>query len=82
MVCMTENTQLKGRLLSLIWSEESAGATVAFDTTQLQIAKAEIEDESGVTQRVKVLVKWDADYLVGKNVLVASTTEGLTLTEQ
>ena len=81
MVCMTENTQLKGRLLSLIWPE-SAGATVAFDTTQLQIAKAEIEDESGVTQRVKVLVKWDADYLVGKNVLVASTTEGMTLTEQ
>ena len=82
MVCMTENTQLKGRLLSLIWPEESAGATVAFDTTQLQIAKAEIEDESGVTHRVKVLVKWDADYLVGKNVLVASTTEGITLTEQ
>jgi hypothetical protein len=81
MVCMTENIQIKGRLLSLIWPEEAAGATMAFDTSQLQIAKAEIEDESGVTHRVKVLVKWDADYLVGKNVAASSTAESTTLTE-
>lgn len=78
---MSENTQVKGRLLSLNWPEETAGATLAFDTTQLQVAKAEIEDAAGVTHRMEVHVKWDAGYLVGKDVCTNASEEGVTLTE-
>ena len=44
-----------------------------FDTTQRQLAKAEIEDALGVTHHVEVLVNWDSDYLVGKEVSVTTT---------
>jgi hypothetical protein len=78
---MSENIQIKGRLLSLNWPDETAGATVSVDLSQLQVARAEIEDAEGVTHRMSVLVKWDADYLVGKEVCSHSTTEGTTLSE-
>ena len=78
---MNEAIQLKGRLISLQWPEAGADATLAFDTTQLQVAKAEIEDSAGVTHRVDVLVQWDSDYLIGKEVTTNSTDEGTTLSE-
>ena len=49
---MSENIQIKGRLLSLNWPDETAGATVSVDLSQLQVARAEIEDAEGVTHRV------------------------------
>ena len=78
---MNEAIQIKGRLVSLQWPKGSAEATLAFDTTQLQVAKAEIEDSAGVTHRVDVLVQWDSDYLIGKEVTANSTEEGTTLSE-
>jgi hypothetical protein len=45
----------------------------------LQEVTAEIEDSTGVTHMVEVLVKWDADYLIGKVVSTNSTAQGATL---
>ncbi len=79
---MDDLKQVDGRLVSLHWPEEAAGATLSVDTTQLQEVKAEIEDSSGVTHLVDVLVRWDADYLVGKEVSANSTDDGTVLTER
>ena len=78
---MTETTQVKGRLVSIAWANSASDATLSIDTSQLQEAKAEIEDETGVTHIVHVLIRWDADYLIGKNVSAKTTDEGMTLTE-
>ena len=81
MVQMSDTTKVNGRLLSLKWPKEAAGATLSFDTSQLQEVKAEIEDAAGVTHRLDVIVKWDADYLIGKEVCTQTTSEGTTLAE-
>jgi len=78
---MSEAIQIKGRLVCLHWPKGSAEATLAFDTTQLQSAKAEIEDSAGVTHLVDVIVQWDSDYLIGKEVSACASGEGTTLTE-
>ncbi len=79
---MDDVKQVDGRLVSLHWPEETAGATLSVDTTQLQEVKAEIEDSAGVIHLVDVLVRWDADYLVGKEVSANSTDDGTVLTER
>jgi len=79
---MDTKNQVNGRLVSLHWPKEAAGATLSFDTTQLQEVKAEIEDSEGVTHIIDVVVSWDADYLVGKEVSVSTTDEGMTLKEK
>jgi hypothetical protein len=78
---MSESTLIQGRLVSLNWPKTTSDATLAFDTSQRQIAKAEIEDASGVTHHVEVLVHWDSDYLVGKEVSAKTTDEGTMLSE-
>ncbi len=81
MCAMSESTQVQGRLVSLNWPKTTSDATLSFDTSQRQLAKAEIEDASGVTHHVEVLVNWDSDYLVGKEVSAKTTDEGTTLAE-
>ena len=79
---MTESTKVDGRLVALHWPREAVEATMAVDTAKLQAATAEIEDCSGVTHRLEVLAGWDADYLVGKDVVASTTTEGVVLSEK
>jgi hypothetical protein len=79
---MDYENQLNGRLVSLHWPKEAAGATLSFDTSQLQGVKAEIEDSEGVTHLIDVVVSWDADYLVGKDVSASTTDDGITLKEK
>jgi hypothetical protein len=55
---------------------------MAVDTTKLTEATAEIEDGAGVTHRVEVLAGWDADYLVGKDVVASTTSDGVVLNEK
>ena len=78
---MSEATQVQGRLISINWPKATSDATLAFDTTRLQAAKAEIEDSFGVTHHIEVLVHWDSDYLIGKEVSAKTTEDGMTLTE-
>ncbi|MDP7006316.1 MAG: hypothetical protein QF718_08925 [Phycisphaerales bacterium] len=79
---MTESTKVDGRLVALNWVGNPMEATMAVDTTKLQEATAEIEDGSGVTHRIEVLAGWDADYLVGKDVVACPTDEGVVLSEK
>ena len=79
---MTESIKVDGRLVALHWLGNAAEATMAVDTTKFQEATAEIEDGSGVTHRLEVLAGWDADYLVGKDVVVNTTEQGVVLTEK
>ena len=79
---MTETTKLDGRLVALHWPASAAEATMAVDTTKLLDVTAEIEDSTGVTHRLDVLAGWDADYLVGKDVIVNTTQEGAVLSEK
>ncbi len=79
---MTEATKLEGRLVALHWPASAAEATMAVDTTKLLDATAEIEDSTGVTHRLDVLAGWDADYLVGKDVIVNTTQDGVVLSEK
>jgi hypothetical protein len=76
---MTETTKVDGRLVALHWPRDAAEATMAVDTTKLQEATAEIEDRAGLTHRLEVLAGWDADYLVGKDVVVNTTKQGVVL---
>jgi len=78
---MSETTQVKGRLVSITWANSASDATLSVDTSQLQEAKAEIEDDVGVTHIVHVLIRWDADYLIGKEVTAKTTVDGMTLVE-
>jgi hypothetical protein len=55
---------------------------MAVDTSKLLNATAEIEDAGGVTHRLEVLAGWDADYLVGKDVVVNTTQDGVVLSEK
>jgi len=82
MVGMENVNQVDGRLVSLQWPKEAAGETLSFDTSQLQEVKVEIEDSEGVTHLIDVVVSWDADYLVGKEVSVSATDNGITLKEK
>ena len=79
---MTETTKVDGRLVALHWPRNAAEATMAVDTAQLQKATAEIEDSAGLTSRIDVLAGWDADYLVGKDVVVNTTDQGAVLSEK
>ena len=76
---MTETAKVEGRLVALHWPRNATEATMAVDTTKLLEATAEIEDSAGVTHRIEVLVGWDADYLVGKDVITSSTDKGVVL---
>ena len=78
---MANKSQIIGRLVSLNWPKSGTEATLAFDTTQLQAAKAEIEDAEGITHVLDVHVSWDADYLVGKEVCTGHVEDGVTLLE-
>ncbi len=78
---MVNESQIIGRLISLNWPKTGAEATLAFDTTQLQPAKAVIEDTEGVTHMLDVHVSWDADYLVGKEVCTGHVEDGVTILE-
>ena len=79
---MTESTRVNGRLVALHWPGNASEVTMAVDTTKLLEATAEIEDTAGVTHRLEVLVGWDADYLVGKDVVTSSTQDGVVLGEK
>ncbi|MDG1136991.1 MAG: hypothetical protein P8N28_01920 [Phycisphaerales bacterium] len=79
---MTETTKVDGRLVALHWPRDVAEATMAVDTTKLQEATAEIEDGAGMTHRIEVLAGWDADYLVGKDVVLNTTEHGTVLSEK
>ncbi|MDP6602165.1 MAG: hypothetical protein QGG74_03855 [Phycisphaerales bacterium] len=76
---MTDSKAVEGRLVALHWPEGMAGATVEMDLSLPVAATAEIEDQGGVTQRIKVCVNWDADYLVGKRVRTQTAEIGTTL---
>ena len=76
---MTDSPQLAGKLVALHWPQIASEVTLSDDTNQLQEVTAEIEDNTGVTHMVEVLVKWDADYLIGKVVSTNSTAQGATL---
>lgn len=79
---MDDVKQVDGRLVSLQWPKDTSELTLSVDTSQLQEVKAEIEDSQGVTHLIDVLVRWDADYLVGKEVSANSTDDGTILTEK
>ena len=79
---MTETTKVDGCLVALHWPRDFAEATMAVDTTKLQEATAEIEDGTGMTHRIEVLAGWDADYLVGKDVVLNTTEHGTVLSEK
>lgn len=79
---MQEEIQVEGCLVSLHWPKSSSDATLAVDLTKLQQAKAEIEDATGVTHRIEVCVCWDADYLIGKEVVARSSDKGIVLSEK
>ncbi len=79
---MHEEIQVQGCLVSLHWAKGNADETLSVDLTKLQQAKAEIEDASGVTHRIEVRVCWDADYLVGKEVVARTSEEGVVLVEK
>jgi hypothetical protein len=79
---MTETTKIDGRLVALHWPRDVADATMAVDTTKLQEATAEIEDGAGMTHRIEVLASWDADYLVGKDVVLNTTEHGTVLSQK
>jgi|TARA_B100000315_G_scaffold191782_1_gene182137 hypothetical protein len=79
---MTDSIHVNGRLVALHWPRNLAEATMAVDTTKLTEATAEIEDGSGVTHRLEVLAGWDADYLVGKDVVASTTSHGVVLNEK
>ena len=76
---MTDSQQLEGRLVALHWPKIASEVTLSDDTSSLQEVTAEIEDSTGVTHMVEVVVKWDADYLIGKEVSTNSTSQGSTL---
>ena len=76
---MTDTSQLAGKLVALHWPQIASEVTLSDDTNQLQEVTAEIEDSTGVTHMVEVLVKWDADYLIGKVVSTNSTAQGAML---
>ena len=76
---MTNSTNVEGRLIALHWSKIASEVTLSDDTNQLQEVTAEIEDREGVTHKVEVLVKWDADFLVGKEVSTSTSDDGATL---
>ena len=82
MVSMHEMKQVDGRLLTLNWPSLATEVTLSDDTSQLQEAKAEIEDTEGVIHLVNVLVRWDADYLVGKEVTLKPSDSGTLLVEK
>ena len=79
---MDDLKQVDGRLVCLHWPKGTSDATLSDDTSQLQEVKAEIEDTSGVIHLLDVLVRWDADYLVGKEVTANSTDDGTILKER
>ena len=79
---MTDSKHVDGRLVALHWPSNLTEATMAVDTTKLLEATAEIEDCTGMTHRLEVLAGWDADYLVGKDVVVQTTDEGTVLSEK
>ena len=76
---MTDSNNLEGRLVALHWPKVAAEVTLSDDTNQLQEVTAEIEDREGVTHKVEVLVKWDADFLVGKEVSTSTSDGGAIL---
>ena len=76
---MTDSPNVEGRLVALHWPKIAAEMTLSDDTNQLQEVTAEIEDRNGVTHKVEVSVKWDADFLVGKEVSTSTNAEGATL---
>jgi hypothetical protein len=79
---MTDITKVDGRLVALHWPRNATETTMAVDTMKLQEATAEIEDSAGVTHRMEVLASWDADYLVGKEVVTCTTEDGVVLSEK
>ena len=76
---MTESTNVEGRLIALHWPKVAAEVTLSDDTNQLQEVTAEIEDREGVTHKVEVLARRDADFLVGKEVSTSTSDNGATL---
>ena len=78
MVSMHEMKQVDGRLLTLNWPTLATEVTLSDDTSQLQEAK----DTEGVIHLVNVLVRWDADYLVGKEVTLKPSDSGTLLVEK
>jgi hypothetical protein len=76
---MTDSNNVEGRLVALHWPKLAAEVTLSDDTNQLQEVTAEIEDRAGVTHKVEVFVKWDADFLIGKEVSTSPTAQGETI---
>ncbi len=79
---MNEATHIEGLLIAIHWPESATQSTLEVDLSHLQEAKAEIEDNSGITHRLDVIVSWDADYLIGKEVTANSTDDGVVLSEK
>lgn len=75
----SDSANVEGRLVALHWPEIATEVTLSDDTNQMQEATAEIEDSEGITHKVDVFVKWDADFLVGKEVSMSLTSQGPTI---
>jgi len=76
---MKDLLSINGRLLALNWPSQTSEATLSVDLHATQVATAEIEDQTGTTHRVQVLVNWEADSLVGKLVKTTRSDEGTSL---
>lgn len=76
---MSQKAHIEGKLIKIQWPTNATDATLAVDTTKPQQVTAEIEDESGVTHRIEVSAHWDADFLVGKEVVTQDSSDGLTI---
>ena len=76
---MSQEVHIEGKLLKIHWPANASDATLAVDTSKPQQVTAEIEDISGVTHRVEVSAHWDADVLVGKEVVTQDSKDGLTI---
>ena len=78
---MSNQQHIEGKLLSLNWPTSESEATLSVDTSKPQQVTAEIEDASGITHRIEVSVHWDADFLIGKEVVTQTTDEGVVLSQ-
>ena len=76
---MSQNTQIEGKLLAIHWPLNDSDATLAVNTSKPQQVTAEIEDSSGITHRIEVSAHWDADFLVGKEVMTQNSEDGMTI---
>ena len=76
---MSQNVHIEGKLLALHWPMNDSDATLAVNTSKPQHVTAEIEDSSGVTHRIEVSAHWDADFLVGKEVMTQDSEDGMTI---